>query len=60
MIEFRGVELSHLGRSIFSGLNFTTQYWEKIAMLGGSGAGKTSLLMLMIGLISSGRTGVPS
>jgi heme exporter protein A len=40
------------GREIFAGLNFTADAGEALAVVGANGAGKTSLLRLIAGLIA--------
>lgn len=51
MIEFRDVSLSFGNHSVLNRLSFTAQFYEKIAVLGGSGEGKTTILKLILGLI---------
>jgi phospholipid/cholesterol/gamma-HCH transport system ATP-binding protein len=51
MIEFRDVTLSFNDHAVLNGLNFSARFYERIAILGGSGEGKTSILRLMLGLI---------
>jgi ABC-type transporter Mla maintaining outer membrane lipid asymmetry ATPase subunit MlaF len=50
MIEFQDVQLAYGKNTVFNGLNFAAQFHEKIAILGGSGQGKTTILRLMLGL----------
>jgi phospholipid/cholesterol/gamma-HCH transport system ATP-binding protein len=50
MIELQDIKLAYGKNMVFDGLNFTAEFHEKIAILGGSGMGKTTLLKLMLGL----------
>jgi len=51
MIEFDQVFFSYGQRSILNGLSFTIDESERVAILGGSGDGKTTILKLIIGLL---------
>ena len=57
MIEFENVSLSFNSNHVLQDVSFTAQFHEKIAILGGSGEGKTTILKLVLGLIfpDSGR-----
>lgn len=57
MIKFEGVNLSFGRRKVFSDLSFSIDFSERVAILGGSGEGKTTILKLIMGLIKpdSGR-----
>ncbi|MBC8412797.1 MAG: ATP-binding cassette domain-containing protein [Nitrospira sp.] len=57
MIEFDNVSLSFGKRIILDKMSFRAEFYEKIAVLGGSGEGKTTLLKLILGLLNpdSGR-----
>jgi len=57
MIQFEDVSLSFGRRRVFSGLSFSVDFSQKVAILGGSGEGKTTILKLIMGLIKpdSGR-----
>src|ERR1700754_4620863 len=46
-----GVRCVRGGREVFSGLDFTTASGEVLAVVGANGAGKTSLLRLIAGLL---------
>jgi phospholipid/cholesterol/gamma-HCH transport system ATP-binding protein len=50
MIELREVSLAYGDNVVFNGLNFTANFHEKVAILGGSGQGKTTILRLVLGL----------
>jgi phospholipid/cholesterol/gamma-HCH transport system ATP-binding protein len=52
MIEFRDVTLAYGKHVVLNRLNFRAAFHEKIAILGGSGEGKTTILKLMLGLLS--------
>ncbi len=51
MIEFQNVVLAFNNNVVIDGLSFRARFYEKIAVLGGSGEGKTTLLRLMLGLV---------
>lgn len=51
MIEFRDVSLSYGDNVVLDKLNFKAQFHEKIAILGASGEGKTTILRLILGLV---------
>jgi phospholipid/cholesterol/gamma-HCH transport system ATP-binding protein len=57
MITFEGVNFSYGSRSILSDLHFSIRADERVAVLGGSGEGKTTILKLIMGLMrpDSGR-----
>jgi phospholipid/cholesterol/gamma-HCH transport system ATP-binding protein len=50
MIEFRDVTLAFNHHVVLDRLSFTARFHERIAILGGSGGGKTTLLRLVLGL----------
>jgi phospholipid/cholesterol/gamma-HCH transport system ATP-binding protein len=58
MIEFKDIKLAYGKKVIFDGLNFAAEFHEKIAILGGSGRGKTTLLKLLLGLAAPDSGGV--
>jgi heme exporter protein A len=49
----RGVRCIRGGREVFSGLDFDTSAGEAVAVTGANGAGKTSLLRLIAGLLAA-------
>jgi phospholipid/cholesterol/gamma-HCH transport system ATP-binding protein len=51
MISFENVWLFHNERAILKGVTFFIKYNERVAILGPSGAGKTTILRLILGLI---------
>ncbi len=51
MIRFENVCFSYGSRRILNKMNFFIEYGEKVAVLGGSGEGKTTILKLIVGLI---------
>ena len=51
LLEFRGVGLSFGEHPLFSGVSFTVDRGEGIAVAGHEGSGKTSLLKLCLGMI---------
>lgn len=51
MIEFDRVSFSYGNRPILSDLSFSVHEEERVAILGGSGDGKTTILKLIIGLL---------
>jgi phospholipid/cholesterol/gamma-HCH transport system ATP-binding protein len=57
MIEFQNVKLAFDNNVVLNGVSFKADFHEKIAVLGGSGEGKTTILRLMLGLLrpDSGR-----
>ena len=46
------LRLSEMGRPLFNKLNLSIQKGEKVAIVGRSGSGKTSLVKLMVGLLA--------
>ena len=50
MIEFQDIKLAYGSNVVLEGLNFRASFHEKIAILGGSGVGKTTILKLLLGL----------
>ena len=57
MIEFQDVSLVYGDHVVLDQISFAAGFHERIAILGGSGEGKTSIIKLMLGLIrpDSGR-----
>lgn len=57
MIEFLDVSHSYGGNMVLDSFTFRADYHERIAVLGGSGEGKTTILRLILGLVKpdSGR-----
>jgi phospholipid/cholesterol/gamma-HCH transport system ATP-binding protein len=57
MIRFEHVSMSFGRRQVFSDLSLSIDFAEKVAILGGSGEGKTTILKLIMGLVKpdSGR-----
>ena len=57
MIEFDHVSFSYGAKSVLKDLSFSIRFKERIAVLGGSGDGKTTILKIILGLIKpdSGR-----
>jgi phospholipid/cholesterol/gamma-HCH transport system ATP-binding protein len=57
MIEFDDVSFSYGSRPVLKNISFSIQANEKVAVLGGSGEGKTTILKLVLGLLQpdSGR-----
>ncbi len=51
MIEFRNVSLAFEDHVVLDHVSFTVEFGEKIAVLGGSGEGKTTMLRLILGLL---------
>ena len=49
----RGVKCVRGGREVFSGLDFTAASGEALAVTGPNGSGKTSLLRIVAGLLTS-------
>ncbi len=50
MIELQNVTLAYNGKVVLDNVSFKAGFHEKIAVLGGSGVGKTTLLRLILGL----------
>ena len=46
------LRLSELGRPLFNGLNLTIKRGEKVAIVGRTGSGKTSLVKMIVGLLA--------
>jgi phospholipid/cholesterol/gamma-HCH transport system ATP-binding protein len=53
MIEFKNISLAFGRKTLFDDLSFKINYHERVAMLGGSGSGKTTILKLILGLVRS-------
>ncbi len=51
MIVFEKVHFSYNSREILKGVSFSAGFRERVAVLGGSGEGKTTMLRLILGLI---------
>ncbi|UCD34493.1 MAG: ATP-binding cassette domain-containing protein [Nitrospiraceae bacterium] len=50
MIEFRNVSLAYNSKAVLDNVSFSARFYERVAVLGGSGQGKTTILRLMLGL----------
>ncbi|MCI0468844.1 MAG: ATP-binding cassette domain-containing protein, partial [Nitrospirae bacterium] len=57
MIDFENVSFSYNTKDVLRGVSFSIGAHERVAILGGSGEGKTTILRLIVGLIKpdSGR-----
>ncbi|MBD3179438.1 MAG: ATP-binding cassette domain-containing protein [Candidatus Latescibacteria bacterium] len=51
MIEFRGIDLSYNGRKLFRDFDLSLGRSEKVAVLGKSGTGKSTLFNLLLGFV---------
>jgi len=51
MIRFDNVWFSRGERGVLKGISFSMNFDERVAILGGSGAGKTTILRLIMGLL---------
>ena len=51
MIEFEHVRFSYGAREVLRDISFSVDFYEKVAILGGSGDGKTTILKLIMGLL---------
>jgi ABC-type transporter Mla maintaining outer membrane lipid asymmetry ATPase subunit MlaF len=51
MISFEDVWFSYGSRPVLQGASFSIATHERVAVLGGSGEGKTTILKLIMGLI---------
>ena len=51
MIEFDDVVFSYGSRTVLKNISFSIRADEKVAILGGSGEGKTTVLKLILGLL---------
>lgn len=56
-IELRNVQVGYEGKNLFNGLNVLIKAGEKVALVGESGTGKTTIIKIILGLIKpkSGR-----
>lgn len=55
MIEFQDVALSFDRHPVLDGISFAAHFYEKIAIIGRSGGGKTTVLRLLLGLLRPDR-----
>lgn len=55
MIVFEDVHFSYGRMAVLRGVNFSMGFNERVAILGGSGEGKTTILRLILGLIKPDR-----
>ena len=53
MIEFEKVSFSYGDRHVLRDVSFSMQAHERLAILGGSGEGKTTILKLILGLVDA-------
>lgn len=51
MIELQSVRLSYNTHQVLDGISFKANFYDKIAILGESGGGKTTILKLLLGLM---------
>jgi phospholipid/cholesterol/gamma-HCH transport system ATP-binding protein len=51
MIEFEHVRFSYGAREVLRDISFSIDFHERVAILGGSGDGKTTILKLILGLL---------
>ncbi len=51
MIEFENVTFAYNNNAVLNNVSFGAQFHERIAVLGGSGVGKTTILRLILGLV---------
>ncbi|MCA1989786.1 MAG: ABC-F family ATP-binding cassette domain-containing protein [Desulfarculus sp.] len=55
VVELLGVDLSYGDKPVYQGLDFLVQRGDRLALLGKNGAGKSSLLKLLAGLVTPTR-----
>ena len=62
LLSVENLTISYNGRDVFSGLSFSLARGERLALLGGNGAGKSSILKLLCGgdIPHSGRVNIGS
>ncbi len=53
MIEFENVQLLRGDRAVIDGMSLSIERNERVAVLGGSGSGKTTILKLILGLLQA-------
>jgi phospholipid/cholesterol/gamma-HCH transport system ATP-binding protein len=58
MIEFDDVSFSYGSRPVLRNISFSIEANEKVAVLGGSGEGKTTILKLVLGLLQPDSGGI--
>ncbi|MHA1575472.1 MAG: ABC transporter ATP-binding protein [Alphaproteobacteria bacterium] len=51
MIEFKNIHLQYNGKEILKGLSFEVKSGEKVAVIGKSGSGKSSLFQMALGFV---------
>ncbi len=52
MIEFKNVHLQYAGKKVLQKLSFKVREGEKVAVLGKSGSGKSSLFQMALGFVN--------
>lgn len=50
MLTASGLEVSHGGRTLFSGVSLRLQKGRRVALIGGNGVGKTTMLEIIVGV----------
>jgi ATP-binding cassette subfamily F protein 3 len=53
VLQVEGLAKSFEGQELFSGLSFSVYKGERVALLGGNGTGKTTILKILMGLLDA-------
>jgi len=55
MIELKNIDIKYDGKNLFNGFNFSIEKGDKVALLGKSGIGKSTIFNLILGFVRPDR-----